>query len=439
MFKDNTRIEKKIYTTVVFLLMIFFGLYETSISGELQDVNQTGPYAVGHSWYIFEDDSRCVTDDDSEPWPVPVYIFYPVDPEAIGESTPKAIYHLDVDQDDVYHLDYTFGPWDPIPSIFWEGFGCEPAYQDPPGSNDGPFPLIMLSHGGGCTGQQMFYLGLRLASHGFTVAIIHHYSDWPPLFNSDHSVLVYRTADISFALSKLLEMNGTEGEILHNVIDPNKVAAAGFSYGGTTSLALVSGVDDVCWWDNLLYELGIVDYPPDYICEAIDIDPRIKAVVSLDGGDFIFRLHELNRITVPVLSIGQDWENLGDFFKMPGFRSRLHAATSQAHPSYRIDIRGATHGTFGNPPQYPEAKRIITKYMIAFLKTNLSGESGYQRILTPGHAIKQESVVEFFVTEKRSLNGEYDEEFPDVFNYDSDIYFVYQPGSEKAKAYKDSE
>ena len=46
-----------------------------------------------------------------------------------------------------------------------------------------------------------------------------------------------------------------------------------------------------------------------------------------------------------------------------------------------------------------ETLRLSAEYAIAFLKTNLAGEPGYQRILTPGWALTREDNIEFFVTE----------------------------------------
>ena len=61
--------------------------------------------------------------------------------------------------------------------------------------------------------------------------------------------------------------------------------------------------------------------------------------------------------------------------------------------------------------------------MIAFLKTELVGEPGYQEMLTRGWALTHETAVEFFETEKRNANSIY-EEWPDF-----STYFMHQPGS----------
>ena len=417
MCENRTLKHKTTIHAGLILTILFFSLCATAVATNVPDVNQPGLYEVGHIWYEFKDYSRVPT--YLEYWPVTVNVFYPVNPEDINSSTSKTIYHFE----DFYQGWQNDGPWYEFESSDYEGpFDLEPAYLNPPVSDNGPFPLVMVSHGGGTggTGLEMFSIGTRLASHGFTIAIINHYSDHIP---PDPLVLVDWTANISFALSTLLEINETEGAILYGAINPNKIAAAGFSWGGTSSLALAGG-KEACVEDN---------------CETIvDIDPRIKAVVSLDGGSFVFNLNELNRISIPVLSIGEDWENLAAyFFGWAGFRARLHAATIQAHPSYRIDIHGLSHKDF--PYSTQEIKRIITKYMIAFLKTNLSGESGYKKILTPGHALTHESMVSFFVTEKCSLKAGFVGEWVGIFDYPPNLFFIKQPGYDEANAYKEDE
>jgi hypothetical protein len=78
------------------------------------------------------------------------------------------------------------------------------------------------------------------------------------------------------------------------------------------------------------------------------------------------------------------------------------------------------------------ANPIISQYMIAFIKTEVARETGYQALLTPGWALTHEpDVVEFFVTEKRSPNS-IDDDWPDEFTY-----FIHQPGSAQARAAKE--
>ncbi|MEJ2109743.1 MAG: dienelactone hydrolase family protein [Acidobacteriota bacterium] len=410
--------------------------------------------AVGHALYVFNDPSRPTTDSLfgfplEIPRPVPAYIFYPVDPDTITDTTPEAVYPLDPM--------HNFIPILQTYSSEWEEQEIDPAFQEAPPSNDGPFPLVIVSHGWGGHAWSMLYLGTRLASHGFVVALVYHYGDaywgWEE-YDDLGWALVNRPKDVSFALTNILEKNETEGQLLRNTIDPEKIAASGFSFGGYVAAALAGGDDWTC--DSAMEDSLPMDPAS---CAPVPPDPRIRAIVTLDGAHHFLKFAEMSRITVPTMVIGEEWEAIPSLNLPNSWQARLHSA-SRGRPSYRVDITGTDHSAFSNscesipvlashfnypdilvtimqnrycaaPLPAPEVKRLITKYTVAFLKTNLSGKPGYQSVLTPGHALTRESMVEFFVTEKRNPNS-IDEDWPDYF-----IFFEHQPGSEKSKAFKD--
>jgi predicted dienelactone hydrolase len=460
MRKDSFGIVKPKMLAGVIVAVFAFSFYAAADNGVPPDPGQPGPYAVGHTVYVFNDLSRQTTDSlygapTTIPRPVPVYVFYPVDPSSISASTPEAIYPLDP----IHPLNPFIGS--PLSySGEWEQQGIDPAYQKAKGSADGPFPLVMVSHGWGGHAWTMLYLGPRLASHGFVVALVYHYGDafWPwEEFDNVGVGLINRPLDVSFALTKLLEMNRIEGAVLHNLVDPDKIAASGFSFGGYVAAVLAAGDDEAC---DTAIEAGL-SVPPE-TCVPVPADPRIRAILPLDGAHHFLRFSEMARITVPTMGIGEEWDAIPALGLPESWQARLHAA-SQGHPSYRVDITGTDHSSFSNmcealpiylshrfpepiaqlllplmqqrycaaplPPQ--EIKRLITKYAIAFLKTNLSGEPGYQSVLTSGYALTHEAMVEFFVTEKGNPQA-IDKDWPDSF-----MYFMHQPGSERANALKD--
>jgi len=185
--------------------------------------------------------------------------------------------------------------------------------------------------------------------------------------------------------------------------------------------------------------------------------------ISLDGANQELMFEELARVKVPALGLGEEWNSLFDPLNpaFPSWQARAHAAYS-GHPSYRVDISGTNHQSFADfcdglnimdskglapvwgsveevrswfcegllPPL--EARSIIARYMLAFLKTYLLDETGYQKLLTPGWALTRETHVEFFVTEKRSPES-IEEEWPGFFTY-----FPHQPGSEQFRAEKNA-
>jgi hypothetical protein len=135
--------------------------------------------------------------------------------------------------------------------------------------------------------------------------------------------------------------------------------------------------------------------------------------------------------------------------------ARPHSAI-QGYPNYRVDIANYQHMSFSSAcssmnvlrelngdeatdaalkmycPKEPappdEIGNLTTRYMIAFLKTVLVGETGYQEMLTTGYTLKNEPFIEFFETEQGSSDT------PDEEGYFS--YFKHQPGTERAKALK---
>jgi hypothetical protein len=425
---------------------------------DADDPGQAGPYAVGHTSFVIQDASRTALLNSASglvpiPRPIPVHVFYPVDPSAVTGATPQATYLLDM----IYRAT---NPQYMTTSSEWEAQGIDRAYQEPTPSANGPFPLVMFSPGWGAPAWSAFYVGTRLASHGFVVAHLYHYGDrfWPhePAADDLGVALLNRPLDVSFALTHLLARTAAPGDLLTGVIDPDKVAASGHSLGGYAAMALAAGDDSVC---DKVYGAAPTDPPPSTCVPAMP-DPRIRAIAPLDGSTQMLWFHEMARISLPTLGIGQEWDQIRAAYG-PGWESwqaRLHAA-SQGHPAYRVDVTGAWHATFGNgceglpirlahglvnPAYYepmrqalcgaplptPEAHRIVTQYLVAFLKANLAQEAGYQHVLTPGFALTREPMVEFFVTEKR--NGKaIEEDWPDEF-----FYFAHQPGRAEVSAPK---
>ena len=348
----------------------------------------------------------------------------------------------------------------------WEAMGYDPAYQEATPSARGPFPVLLVSHGWTPPAWMHTGLGTRLASHGFVVAVPYHAGDplwfgWEPPPDHYAWVMWNRPRDLSFVLTNLLQRNGADGDLLHGPIEPSRVAAAGWSAGGYAAMVLAGG-DDTVWDYGLTDAYSVYDGPiPKDVPHTPSLpDPRIKSIVTLDGANQELRFEELARVKVPALGLGEEWNSLSDP-NLPAWQARAHAAYS-GHPNYRVDISRTNHMSFSDfcnglnvmalkglapvwgsveevsasfcegvlPPA--EGRTIITRYMLAFLKTQLLGETGYQRMLTPGWALKHEPGVEFFETEKRSPES-IDEQWPSFFTY-----FPHQPGSEQFLAEKNA-
>ena len=380
-------------------------------AGSGADLAKVGPYAVGHVGYTLADPAAYTRT-------VIVSVFYPVDPASITTATPPAQYPPD--------------PWSSnVPvwtSADWETLGYDRAYEAPTASSHGPFPLVMVSPGYKDGNWEYFYIGTRLASHGYVVAVIDHDHEgqfvWSLPAGDPFVSMFNRPRDVSFAITELLLKNGNVGEPLHAVIDPSKIAMSGHSFGGYTAYALAGGDDDVC--DSLATGID-ASTEPQYICIASPPDSRIRAIVSLDGSSWAMRYEELARISVPSLIMGETFDNFGLD------NARPHAAINR-DDSYRIDVTGTNHLSFSSfcdgfklmsrigvdkttaipgysedawpcvgesnfdPAKNPAYRQIVTTYILAFLNTYLGREDD-SWMLTFGYAKQYQPQVEFFSSE----------------------------------------
>jgi len=448
----------KVLSFLFFCLLLVSVIPAGNASGtkKIYDPGQIGPYAVGHSYFMLNDPSRNASPDLAAR-PVAVDVWYPVDKKNITPAAAKA----------VYVLDPYYSSLDTTTSADWELYGIDPSWESLAPSSDKPFPLVMFSPGWGCPAWLNMFVATRVASHGFVVAVMYHYADaWWPWEPWDHLAVasLNRPLDVSFVLSDLLVKNQMVGNLLYGLIKSDQIAASGHSLGGYASMVLAGGDPLVCdffYEDPLILEwLGPPPSEPNTCVPALP-DSRIKAIVLLDGSNQILHFQELAQITIPTIGIGEEWDilNLDPLYGGGSWQARQHAAI-QGHPCYRVDVAGAIHMTFTNlceaigvlrdkgilsSEEYGwwhdnfcqtsvpslEVQRLAAKYMVAFLKTNLAREQGYQSILTPGYALTREQFIEFFVTEKRNPSS-IDDEYPDFF-----VYFPHQPGSEQFRAEKD--
>lgn len=430
-------------------VLLFVSLIFTCLTGVLPgstDLGVTGPYEVGFTNYLLVDGSRAGGAGFTEGRPIPVFLWYPVDPDAIVEATSEAAYPIEPLNDMIPS----------IQSSQLEAAGLDRAWTGVPVSSRAPFPVVLFSPGWGATPVWHTSVAARLASHGYVVAVAYHYGDRETPWESWHHIAwasFNRPRDLSFVLDDLLAKNGDSESFLGGAINPDRVAASGWSLGGYAAMAMIAGDDNVC--DTFSVEPWITEfgYPPADTCVPTFPDPRIRVIVPLDGSNQVLRFQELARVNVPALGMGQEWNTCGSW------QARQHAAFT-GHPAYRADVLNSNHQTFSDlcelapiftslslwPPDAlawvnanlcapatprPEAHRLISLYLGAFLKTYLEGESGYQNILTPGYALSREPNIEFFVTEKRNPKS-IKEDWPGDF-----VYFPHQPGSQQARDAKD--
>ena len=251
---------------------------------------QRGPYAVGTVDFTIEDDTR----------PLNATIWYPaLNPEAQPE---EATYNLGLFQ--------------------FFGEALEDAAPDLSG---GPYPLVLFSHGSGGFSVQSLTFTEHIASYGFVVMAVDHASNTIlDALNEDSfdSALASNYVQRPLDMLRLIDTAETltaDGD-LADLIDTERIATTGHSFGGYTALA-TAGVrlnldqleqscappnedSGVCFLLNDR-EAMAATYPEPFdqtgAWPAIS-DPRIDATIALAPWNGpILDIDTLNQHTTPTL------------------------------------------------------------------------------------------------------------------------------------------
>lgn len=183
----------------------------------------------------------------------------------------------------------------------------------------GRFPLIALSHGTGGSAMQMAWLGTYLAARGYIVVAVNH--------PGNNAVTGYttqgfiegweRAKDISTAITGMLA-----DPRFGPKIDPDRIGAAGFSYGGYTMMELAGASTDIkrllAWCEeqkgacsppempDLMEKFKAIQQQPD-VQHALQRsgdsyrDSRVRAVFAIAPAVArAFTPESLQKITIPV-------------------------------------------------------------------------------------------------------------------------------------------
>ena len=245
---------------------------------------------------------------------------------------------------------------------------------------DGPFPVVVFSHGGGESREAFGYLGRALAQHGYVILFLTHKGsdreawDKGGLRALGTAAFEDRPRDVRFAIDRLMSADRSD-KLLAGRVDPERVAVAGQCAGSTTALAVAGLTTKIA--DGKLRSYR---------------DERAKAVVALSpqpgaGGPRGRResLHDTSwsTVAVPALVV----TGTRDFSWMAPVRAdpRLLRRAYDGLPSgnhYLVEISGAEHHAFTeSKPYYPAGKRDprhhdwIAQAVLAFLDGHLKGNA----------------------------------------------------------------
>ncbi len=336
----------------------------SSAAGLLVDAAASGPYAVGLR-------TLSLTDSDDEGRSFSVDVWYPVDA---------------ADTAGVANAEYSF-----IPGL---GYTSEVSFTDAPAA-EGPFPLVVYSHGSGGFRWVATFFTEFLASKGFVVAAPDHTGntaidgftggsvDSPTNANN-------RPGDVTDTIDAVLAANDDNADPLAGRIDATRIGLTGHSFGGFTALASASGHTN---------SVG-----------TATADPRITALVVMAPYTLLLSDDELAAVGLPTMMISAT-----DDLTTP-----IETNTERAwdlisgRPLVRIDVISAAHNSFTDLCQLREAvadlpdvseaitdalaaqagqacsddvlasvevHRITNAYAAAFLIDQLTGSTTYAAVL----------------------------------------------------------
>ena len=185
----------------------------------------------------------------------------------------------------------------------------------PASADDGPYPLIVYSHGFSSSKDGGAYLAKHLASLGYVVISVNY-----PLTNYNApggpnvKDVMNQPADVSFLIDTLLAQSNTPGHKLAGMVDGSRIGVTGISLGGLTT--------------------ELVTYHPTLR------DPRIGAALSIAGPIAIFTKVFFEQVNVPFMMLS------GDIDAMVPHASNAAPVLEKIANSQLVTLVNASHTAF---------------------------------------------------------------------------------------------
>ncbi len=266
--------------------------------------------------------------------------------------------------------------------------GGNVAVNATPRAEGGPYPLLVFSHGYGGGGLGAVFFTEALAARGWIVACPDHHDKHSAVrirtgqekdFDrlgflqyakeiaasgpGDRVKYLYRLDEMRLVLDRLLT-----SDLFRKLIDRDRVAVGGHSFGGFTALGLSGTIEE-------------------------RHDPRIKAVLlfSTGAGGYLFGKDELAAVRIPsMLFMGEREEDqMRGSETMSQLSVKIYRNVSS--PKYFLEVKGANHFSFNNRfadnrwtgllSGTEEQFEVIRRYSIAFLEKHVAGRRDSDHVL----------------------------------------------------------
>ena len=299
------------------------------------DHDAQGRYAIGHTTLVLIDPTR--NPDGSTPVttlgrPLYVHLWYPTSArptEPIRYSWNNPVYNQNP-KGAVY-------PGLPdTPALTFAGSASAHLIAEDGPLARGRFPLLVATHGYEVAAAKNMPDTLEtLASHGYIVASVEHTGDddaWYQTYFMEHYVgldlgpnpsiyaatIYQRVKEVSFVIGAMLAGEADGGGLPFAArIDANRIGVLGYSLGGMTSLATVTGISSM----------------------GLPADRRVKAAFMGAGTNYGLLLDATDyaNARVPLMFLGNDTG-----IAYSNFNSFDHAPTK-----YLVDVAGWNHHVGG--------------------------------------------------------------------------------------------
>ena len=257
-----------------------------------------------------------------------------------------------------------------------------------PLAKGGPYPLLIFSHGYGGGGLGSVFFTEHLATKGWIIVAPDHHDrhsavrirtgqkkefDRLGLLRHAKEIVSSSPRDRWKYLYRLDEMKLTVDLMLNHpsfgkLIDRDRIAVGGHSFGGFSALGLCGAIKE-------------------------RYDPRVKAVLlfSTGAGGYLFTEDELRGVRIPsMLFMGERERAQHRGTKtMSELSDKMYRSVSP--PKYFLEVKGASHFSFNN--RFTDNRRtrllsgteeqfkVIRRYSIAFLERYVAGRKSSGSVL----------------------------------------------------------